>query len=349
MQIPQRILESEARQRLPALLADLLGEPASSLRFEPSADERVDFVLLDTAKRRWLCEVKGSSGPAQIASVAERLRDAASSDGIPVVVVPFMTPAGASAAARLGLNWIDLAGNARIRAGGVRVVVEGRPDWRSSRGRPSSPFAPRSARVTRALLSDASRWWRQRDLVAATGLNDGSVSRVVRRLDQELLLERRGRELRPRDPDALLDAWAQDYRFTAHDVVPAHVSGSGIEAARELGTRLGALGLRYAFTGLPAAWAIDQFASFRLASVYVDGDARETMDRLELRPGERGANVQLVCPNDDGVFDGAGEHDALSCASAVQVYLDLLHLPERAAEAAEHLRSHHLRWQHAAA
>jgi len=30
----------------------------------------------------------------------------------------------------------------------------------------------------------------------------------------------------------------------------------------------------------------------------------------------------------------------------VQVYLDLLHLPERADEAARHLRTHHLR-QHA--
>ena len=34
---------------------------------------------------------------------------------------------------------------------------------------------------------------------------------------------------------------------------------------------------------------------------------------------------------------------------AVQVYLDLLQLPERATEAAQHLRAQHLTWQHGTA
>ena len=35
-------------------------------------------------------------------------------------------------------------------------------------------------------------------------------------------------------------------------------------------------------------------------------------------------------------------HDGLNCVAPVQVYLDLLHLPERADEAARHLRAHQL-------
>jgi len=48
--------------------------------------------------------------------------------------------------------------------------------------------------------------------------------------------------------------------------------------------------------------------------------------------------VQLIGPDDRGVFDGRRQADGLSCVAPVQVYLDLLHLPGRAAEAAEQLR-----------
>jgi hypothetical protein len=335
-------IEREATHRLPEILAELLDEPGLRLDASSAADGRVDLVGHDERGQRWVFQVKASSQPGRVADAARRMRDLRRDNTIPVLVVPYMTPAGARAAEEAGLSWIDLSGNAHIRSDDLYVRVEGRPNQFRSRGRPSSPFAPKSARVTRVLLEDPSRWWRQKELVAATGLDDGSVSRIVRRLDEELLLERRERELRPRDPGRLLDAWAQDYRFTHHDILTGHISGNGIELARDLAQRLDALDVRHAFTGLPAAWAIDHFARFRLTTVYVEGNPRDAAKRLELRQGSAGANVQLVGPDDLGVFIGEHPHDGLNCVSPAQVYLDLLHLPERAHEAAEHLRHHHL-------
>jgi hypothetical protein len=337
-------VEREAMHRLPEILTELLGEPGLRLDAPSATDGGVDLVGHDEQGHRWVFQVKASSQPGRVADVASRMRDLRRDDTIPVLVVPYMTSAGARAVEEAGLSWIDLSGNARIRSDDLYVRVEGRPNQFRSRGRPSSPFAPKSARVTRVLLEDPGRWWRQKELVAATGLDDGSVSRIVRRLDEEMLLERRERELRPRDPDRLLDAWAQDYRFTHHDVLTCHISGSGIELARDLALRLGALDVRHAFTGLPAAWAIDHFARFRLTTVYVEGDPRDAAKRLELRQSSAGANVQLVGPDDLGVFFGEHPHDGLNCVSSAQVYLDLLHLPERAPEAAEHLRHHHLQY-----
>ncbi|MBV9338354.1 MAG: hypothetical protein JO243_20905 [Solirubrobacterales bacterium] len=341
-------IEREARRRLPQLLADLLDETRVELR--PVGDRRdagIDLMAGDEHGRCWLIEVKSSSRPGQVAHAAEQLRAYAQSEGseaIPLLVVPFMSAAGAEAAERARVNWLDLSGNAHIRAENLHVWVQGRPDELRARGRPSSPFAPKSARVTRMMLLDPWRWWRQRDLVVATGLDDGNVSRIVRRLDDELLLERRGRELRPRDPGLLLDAWAQDYRLDAHDILPGHLSGQGVEVARSLTLQLTDREVHHAFTGLPAAWAIDQFAGFRLATVYVDADPREVADQLELRQPIRGANLQLVGPNDEGVFSGEEVRDGLPCVSAVQTYLDLLHLPERAQDAAQHMRDRQLLW-----
>lgn len=345
MQATARAIEREALRRLPRLLADLLDEPDVELaREERLADSRVDLLARDGRGRQWAIEVKSSSRPGQVERAASQLHALRDAGAISVLVVPFMSKAGADAAERAGLNWIDLSGNAHIRAENLHVWVQGRPNEFRSPGRPSSPFAPKSARVSRVLLLDPSRWWRQKDLAAATGLDDGNVSRIVRRLDEELLLERRERELRPRDPNLLLDTWAQDHRFDRHDIVPAHLSGTGIELARGLGDHLAGLEVRHAFTGLAAAWAIDQFARFRLTSVYVEGDPRAVADRLEIRQEPKGANVQLVGPDDVGVFAGEQDHAGLHCVSAVQIYLDLLHLPERAEEAARHLRERRLDW-----
>ena len=63
-----------------------------------------------------------------------------------------------------------------------------------------------------------------------------------------------------------------------------------------------------------------------------------------MRPNARGANVQLVGPDDQGVFDGRRSEDGLPCVAPVQVYLDLLSLPERAAEAADELRANDGLW-----
>ncbi|HKG40153.1 MAG TPA: hypothetical protein VKB25_14280 [Conexibacter sp.] len=345
-------LKREAAQLLPAMLGELLAESPPVLTHGSGPDRHVD-LLADVAGLRWLFEVKGSSRPGTIRHAAEQLHEFASrspvrGETVLVLVVPHMSPAGASTAEAAGVSWMDLSGNASIRASGIRVSVLGRPNAFPAIGRPATPFAPRSARVARMLLLDPERWWRQRDLVGETGLDDSQVSRVVRRLDDERLLTLRRRELRPADPRLLLDAWADDYRFDRHDVVLGHLSGSdGMDVARRLGERLSTSSVRHAFTGLPAAWVIDHFAMFRLATAYVDGDPREAAKTIGLRPSERGANVQLVGPNDPGVFAGSETRDGLPCVSIVQVYLDLLALPERAQEGAKHLRSEHL-WRRGA-
>jgi len=341
--------EREALHSLPSLLAALLEEPREdiSVRREPQGTDRGLDAVLTSKGRRWLIEVKTSSSPGTVAAAAnqlQNLRDAHDLEGAAILVVPYMTPAGAKTAEERSLNWIDLSGNARIREEALYVRVEGRPNRFSRPGRPSSAFAPKGSRVARILLLDPSRWWRQKDLAEVTGLNDGYLSRVVRRLEDDKLLDRDNGELRPRSPELLLDAWTNDYRFDRHDVLAGHMSGSGVDLAVELHRRLTRAGIAHAFTGLPAAWAFGQHARFRLCSVYVAGDPREAADAIALRRSTKGANVQLIGPNDGGVFEGQRYTREYPCVSPVQTYLDLGHLPERAKEAAEQLRADGLLW-----
>lgn len=340
-------IEREAVHLLPALLEEALDE-GIRIESEPEPNlraERIDLRARDSRDRLWLIGVKTSSGPAQVRAAAKQLRGVAGSgDGIPVLLVPHMSSTSAKAAEDEHLNWIDFAGNACLRDENLRVWVWGKPRVYRPRGRPASPFAPRSARIARQLLLHPGRWWRQRDLAEVTGLNDGTVSRVVRRLTDESLADRQDGRVRSHDPGLLLDAWTADYRFDRHDILEAHMSGTGIDLARTLAQRLEDENFHHAFTGLPAAWVIDAFAQFRLISVYVDGDPRVVADALELRRSGKGANVQLIGPNDSSVFAGEERRKGLNCVSIVQTYLDLQHLPERAKEAADHLRTRHLDW-----
>lgn len=331
-------LEREALHRLPAILADLFDElPEDNLQRQQDPDAGIDAVF-NAGGRTWLIELKSSSSPGVVANAASQLAAFETAGARSVLVVPYMSQAGARAAEAHGLNWIDLSGNASLRDDQLRVWVEGRPNAFPSRGRPSSAFAPKSSRVARALLLFPSRWWRQADLSKETRLDPSQVSRIVSRMSDEEMLDRDGSLLRPRDPETLLDAWADEYRFDRHDVIRGHLTGSGFQLAKAIGGDLRREGFDHAFTGLPAAYAIDEFARFRLCTLFVADDPRVAADAIGLRRNERGANVQIIGPDDDGVFYGRSEVRGLSCVSPVQIYLDLLNLPERAAEAAEHLR-----------
>jgi len=335
--------EREASRQLPQLLEGLLDRPLgdSITREVQVAGARRADAVAEIDGQTWVFEIRNSSRPGTIAAAKERLADVAEALGaaMAILVVPHMTAAGSKTASELRLNWIDLSGNASIRDGkDFYIHVQGKVNRSAQRGRPSSPFAPKSARITRELLIDPERWWRQKDLAVVTEVDDGHVSRIVRRLRDERLLEESDLAVRPLDPLLLLDAWDDEYRFDRHDFVLGHVSGSGIELARGVADRFREENVRHAFTGLPAAWLLSHFAQFRLNSVYVDGDPREVADRIGLRVEGRGANVQLLAPDDTGVFSGERELDRISCVSPVQVYLDLRHLPERAPEAADELR-----------
>lgn len=330
-------LLTQAQQIIPQLLAEASGRDVM-----PQVQQVGNLleVRCEVLPSPLIVAAATESKRPVIRQAAERAR--AHAGGLPTIVVPHMTPAGAETARDEQVAWLDLAGNARLVAPGILLHVEGRPPLPGRRGRPSSAFAPRSARVARALLVEPGRRWSQKELIDATGLSQGTVSRTLSRLHDLGLVARdeRRRQYWPPAPGELLDAWRDEYDYERHEILPVHLTASGLGLAREVAGGLKASGVEHAFTGLPAAWVYDGFAQFRIVSVFVDGSPLDAAERLGARIEEGGANVHLIRPLDDGVFYGAQEVDGLRCVHPLQVYLDLCGLPERAPEAAQHLREH---------
>lgn len=333
------------------LLAEHLSVPVSEVAIEPIDGTGLSDLLLTAEKHTFVAELKSTGAAGATAVAIERAQASARQlAAIPLVVVPFMGAVGAERCRAANVSWMDLSGNADITAPGIRVHIEGRPNKFKRRGRRENVFAPMSSRIARWLLAHPTSAFTQGELAAKCHLDQGFTSRIVRRLEVDGLVERFQRLVRVRDADLLLDAWKEKYDFARHHVIRGHVAArSSDELVASLAKGFKSEKLKHALTGLAAAWRMDAFAEFRLVSFYLaEPPSKALLDNIGFREEPRGANVWLVVPNDEGVFDHGSYHSGVFCAHPVQVYLDLFGHPERSKDAADHLRSTHLKWGKAA-
>ncbi len=338
----------EALKRAATLLGEAVeGRPAKLT--SPGRGARAE-ARIQSGNRTFHVQWKPSGDAAAVGLAVQRLQQLQEGPGrkaLAVLAVPYMGEAGQRVCKEGGISWLDLAGNAQLEAPGLRIHIRGNPNPFKRRGRPSSPFAPKSSRISRWLLMHPGKFVAQRELAASTDMGEGFTSRIVRRLEEMELIERNeAGAIRARDPDLLLDAWAEDHDFDGNHFLRGHVPvRSGEELLQKVPAGLWKKGQRCAATGLAGAWLLTGFAAFRTAAFYVSSfpDAR-ALKRIGFEEGETGSNLRWVVPRDDGVFQGNAEVQGLPCVHPVQVWLDLQGQQERAREAADFLRKKLLRW-----
>ena len=336
MQIPR---EAIAVRQTADRLAEILG--VSELAERSNAGGQWDAVFA-VGGLSFVLEWKSAGAPGHVAAAIRTLARAKHSfphEVIPLLAVPYMGEAAQALCERAELPWLDLSGNARIIVSGIFYQNLGNPNRFRRVGRPESAFGPKGARITRRLLMEPAKPLMQRTLAAVTGLNEGHTSRIVGKLREAGLVHRGEGGIRVTDPNALLAAWREDYRFDRHHVIRGHIAaGGGDQLIQAIAGVLSRIEEPYAATALPAAWMWTRYAGFRLATVYLPTlPSAALMEELGFREDARGANTWLVVPNDEGVFDGASLVDGIRCVHPVQAYVDLKNHPERAVEAAEEL------------
>ncbi len=337
-----RNIEAMAAHQIPRLLREWLGGPVKTELQVRRGDCEADMVAY-ARDFTFVLEVKATDEVAALKRGGHQLEAYINeiADAVPVLVVPYMGPKARAFMESRSLSWLDLSGNADIRGVGLRIMVQGRPNRFATPGRPSTAFSPKASRVSRAMLVEPKRRWLQTEMVDATELSAGYVSKVVGRLLEDGLVVRGddGR-VEPKDLSLLVDAWSQVYDFSRHEISRYHAVGrSGMAVLERLASALDReADCSWAATGLAAARQLDRFADFRLVTVFVSKPLLDP-DSMGLRPVERGENVWVVVPRDEGVFYGGQTPGGVRCVHPVQVYLDLSGHPERASEAAANLRT----------
>jgi hypothetical protein len=236
------------------------------------------------------------------------------------------------------MGFLDLTGNIRFALTSPALFIDARgADVDPNRKERASRTlrGGKAGRIVRMLL-DRKNPPGVRELAETAGVNAGYVSRVMALLDRQALIERKGRgRIVSVDWPLLLERWAQDAPLTTRGKQTLCLDPRGISATT---SRLAEAGLRYAVTGSLAVSGIAPVAVARLLVVYVNS-ANEAVPALDLRITERGANVMLIEPEDDGVYEGSFLKDGLRVVAVSQAAADLLTSPGRGPAEADALIS----------
>ena len=262
------------------------------------------------------------------------LEDRPSADS--VVAAPYLSSAVRRRLQEAGLGFIDLTGNIRIVLSSPGLFIEAsgadvNPDRQS---RPSRSLrGDKAGRIVRVLV-DRRDPPGVRELAGLARVNPGYASRIVVLLDEQALIERseRGRILSV-DWARLLERWSQDAPLSSRGQQTTCLDPRGIRATT---SRLAKSNLRYSVTGTSAVSEFAPVAAARLAVVYVES-VDDAVSTLDLRIAERGANVILIEPHDDGVFEGSTLRNGLNVVAVSQAAADLLSSPGRGPAEAEAL------------
>lgn len=298
--------------------------------------------LLQIGKRVFHIRWASTSSTAAISRAIQLLKQE-KEDRILVIAVPFMGSTGEELCKEANVNWIDLSGNASIKAPDLLIDKRGNSNEFIKRGRPPSVFAPKSSRVIRWILLNPDKPFTNTRLVAETGADAGHISRILKHLlDEGYISYIEPWQYRLKQPELLLADWRADYDyFKQNEVLRGHIPTRKSEELVEwLARRLSVEKVpQFAVTGLAAAWLYSEFVTHRLVTVYLKNQPSQDLLRvLQFREEPRGANVWLAVPKDEGVFMGTEIVNGIPCVSRLQTYLDLKDQPERADEAAEELK-----------
>lgn len=327
-------------------LADLLGmDPkGADVKLNHMIGSIEVDMILNFEGLTFVAELKRKGDAASVGKALRNAVTAAKEYGrqaLPLIVVPYMGPVGKELCEEAGACWMDLSGNASLHGRpGLRVQIEGKPNQFKSPGRPQNLFAPKSARIARCLLMAPEVPITQRELANKSGLDEGFTSRIIRGMEaQDLIVRNDQGAVKVATPKLMLEAWREAYNFDKHRILKGHVPArSGTEALKSVAAGLKKQQTTYAATGLAAAWQMKQFVGYRLAVVYHKEPIPEAaLSTLNFKEDARGANLWLVQPNDNGVFQGAKMVNEIQCVHPVQVIVDLKQHPERSEEAAENL------------
>ena len=318
------------RQRLPPGWSAELG-PGSR-----NTDGALTLRGADGRSARLTVLARKRVSPRDVPHLVSQVRDASRL----LLIAPFLSARTRELLAGANASYADATGNLRIVVSDPAIFLEARGADRDPDREPRALRSLKGAaagRVVRALC-DFMPPYGVRALAEISSTPLGTVSRVVSFLEEEALLTRDEKKvITAVDWQGLIARWVRDYRVTESNAVRSYLEPRGLPA---LGSKMERLD-RYAITGSLAGPGI---AAARLAMIYAD-DAERAAEALEVVPAEAGANLWLLEPYDDVVFEGtqslpftpAPEKFTVTAAAPSQVVADLMTSPGRGPQEAEAL------------
>jgi len=264
---------------------------------------------------------------------------------LPLLVVPYLSGDQLDELERVGVSGIDLCGNGVVVVPGELLVCRtGNPN----RYRESFPirnvYRGNSSVVARVFLArpeyrevgDILREVRLRGAKVALS----TVSKVLKRLEEDLVVSREALRIRLLQPDVLLENLAGDYRSPR---VARRFVGKSELPTDELMRRLTGLAqtadTRLVVTGLSSVGRYAVMAREGSISLYCT-NLRSLLQNAgsAVSEGERFANLEILETDDEFVYLDTRKEQCYPWASPAQAYLELMQGDKRDQETADQVR-----------
>ncbi len=333
----------------------------------PAVDAMAKVIAPDKSSSRLAIEARLRPDPRAVAAWLDTLRSADAREPV-LLISRYLSASVRERLRREQVGFLDLTGNVHLVLSkpGLFIETEGASEDPDREARPARSLSgPKAGRLVRALV-DLKLAPGVRELAGIANVDPGYVSRIMALLESEALIERRssgsvsgsasgarvgsvsGSRSGPRsasssgsrsgpitriDWQALVRRWARDAPLDARGSVRTYLEPRGIPAFL---SRLTKSKERYAVTGSLAAARFAPVAPARLATVWLN-DAEQGATRLGIRPVDAGANVFLIEPADESVFDRAVVNEGIVYSAPSQIAADLLTSPGRGPAEAEDL------------
>jgi hypothetical protein len=340
--------------------------PPLSFKFiesEPIFDGKYRFDALiegawNGSSIMFVAEIKAHSTPKAFMEGIALLKAAPlPKNRYPLLITPFLSEQQLQALEQEGINGLDLCGNGFFTiAGKLTVLRTGQPNRFSSNSAIKNIYRKNCSLVGRVFLSRAKFSQvnqildeiKNRDLLNAVlnqpSLTQGTVSKVLAGMEQDLIIERGKNAINLLQPDTLIEKLSQSY------TVPSPEGGISVRVDREGQALLDALSslsvqlkAPIVATGLSS---VSQYAVMQREgklSVYCPLD-QELASALPLTTSaSRFPNLEIIASMDPTVYFDAQKIDGFLWASPVQTFLELMHGDKRDQETGEEIKKSILR------
>ena len=315
-------------------------------------------VIYRGHEQQYIVECKNRSTLQTIQMAISQARQYADITGLaPLVFVPYLSDKALTNLENEGVSGMDLSGNGVILAPGFTIWRSGQPNrypeiqtvknlYRGVSTIFGRCFLLRSEFDTLkdlreyALSRLSQREWSANEAV----LTMGTASKVIRQLEEELIIQRKGRALRVLDAKRLMEGLKANHRVSGEKRISGKTSLSGDEIWQRLGELesdrgKSVLPWRYSATGLGSATKYKILSGPEKLSLYVT-DLDRTADLIDLRATRVFPNVELIENRGDAeYFDARGEGRGQVWASPIQTWLELATGGPREQDAVQRLAS----------
>ena len=287
-------------------------------------------------KTRFAIEAKRSLEVRDLSQIVSQINEATSKieeSFEPMIVARYISKSAQEWLRKNQVSYADATGNFMLISPSTSTFLisdsGAKADpWRGP-GRPRNSLnGEAAAQVVRAIL-DSKPPFSIPQMMSLAETSSGVTYRVIDFLERENLLTtekvktdgKAKRVVVDVDWRNILIAWSRDYSYQRDNSVQNFLEPRGIQ---EVLAKLEKVDPEeYVISGSVAANRLAPYASSKQLNLYARYPA-DLARRLELRPVETGANVQIASTKIDAVFDRTTKSGGLNYASPSQIAVDLL-------------------------